>query len=226
VKPKDVVTLCVECSIEMIIGILAILMSGAIYCPLSSNQPVDRLCRLIKQTQSHCTLVHSITALVIPLFSVQIDQVLHSIDYNSIVLEDVSHDNDIAYIIFTSGSTGTPKGVPISHRNFMTCLEALNQKNILIQNDTVLQLCAQTFDIHALEILGALWLGASLSLLRPYGHLDVGYITSVIDKNQISFIIGVPTILTTLTEYVLTTDNKVQPYLPTIRCLCSIGKFL
>ena len=106
---------------------LAIMMAGFVYCPLSSRDPKHRLHALIQQTQSRLALVHWLTKVkfnvdIIPL---DIDSILTDHDVESIV--DVNRlsnvritPEDIAYIIFTSGSTGTPKAVCFQH--FLKCL--------------------------------------------------------------------------------------------------------
>ena len=100
------------------IGILAIEMSGGVYCPLSPRDPQHRLQSLLKQMQSRFVLVHHFTKTMFRMNVV-------SADMDSIITsKDIGNDNDIellttilvtlddvAYIIFTSGSTGIPKAV-------------------------------------------------------------------------------------------------------------------
>jgi non-ribosomal peptide synthetase component F len=97
---------------------LAIEMTGAVYCSLSPQDPEYRLHALVQQTQSQLVLVHYST-------KTKFDHDIMSIDSDSILINNnVNHDIDIgllssmmispdnvAYIIFTSGSTGTPKAV-------------------------------------------------------------------------------------------------------------------
>ncbi len=101
------------------IGILAIEMIGAVYFPLSSRDPKNRLQMLLQQTQTRLVLVHYLT-------KTKFNDDMNLLDINSVVINNnlVNDDvdrlsnveitrNSIAYIIFTSGSTGTPKGVSI-----------------------------------------------------------------------------------------------------------------
>ncbi len=101
------------------IGILAIEMIGAVYFPLSSRDPKNRLQMLLQQTQARLVLVHYLT-------KTKFNDDMNLLDINSVVINNnlVNDDvdrlsnveitrNSIAYIIFTSGSTGTPKGVSI-----------------------------------------------------------------------------------------------------------------
>ena len=222
VKRHDIVTQCVNRSIEMIIGIMAIVMTGATYCPLSPDQPVKRLHSLIAQTQSVCTLIHSATKPFELSNYVEIDKVLLSSGQKQVSIEHIACADDIAYAIFTSGSTGTPKCVPITHQNLNTCLGALKFCNIMTQNDIVLQICSVTFDIHLEEILGTLWLGGQLVLLRHSTYLDMDYVTLVINNSQVTFMSGVSTLFATLVQHL---EERENPFLPTLKCLCFGGKF-
>ncbi|CAF0769190.1 unnamed protein product [Didymodactylos carnosus] len=122
VVPGSIICQCVERSIEMVIGILSILTCGAVYCPLSPNDPPERLCSLIQETKSKHILIHELTE---ERFSVSVeDKNFIRIDVKRIfgsgalngkqlnLLSAVPVDVEkVAYVIFTSGSTGTPKAV-------------------------------------------------------------------------------------------------------------------
>ncbi|CAF4179424.1 unnamed protein product, partial [Adineta steineri] len=116
VIPGEIICQCVERSLSMVIGIMAIEMSGGVYCPLSPRDPEHRLHALIQQTQSRLVLVHWLTKVKFNNDILSID--IHSISANNDVMSDIAVDqlsnitvtpNDIAYIMFTSGSTGIPK---------------------------------------------------------------------------------------------------------------------
>lgn len=105
-------------------------MIGAVYCPLSPQDPENRLHSLVQQTQSRLVLVHPLTTSKFndDINCVDIDKVLH--DDNLKKNLDVDHlssikitPENIAYIIFTSGSTGRPKAVCI--RNFVNMLRLI-----------------------------------------------------------------------------------------------------
>ncbi|CAF3913759.1 unnamed protein product, partial [Adineta steineri] len=113
VLPGDVICQCVERSLSMVIGIMAIEMVGGVYCPLSPRDPQHRLHVLTQQTQSRLVLVHHLT-------KTKFDHDIVSLDIGSIlIMNDLNTDMDnnclssvimkseeIAYTIFTSGSTG------------------------------------------------------------------------------------------------------------------------
>ncbi len=99
---------------------MVIEMIGAVYFPLSSRDPENRLHMLLEQTQTRLVLVHYLTKakfnnniLLLDIDSVLINNNSVSIDVDRLSNVEVTLNN-IAYIIFTSGSTGTPKGVSIN----------------------------------------------------------------------------------------------------------------
>ncbi|CAF3708674.1 unnamed protein product [Rotaria sp. Silwood1] len=199
-------------------------MSGASYCPLSPNQPSARLLSLIEQVKTKCVLSHNRTNTLIPSSDVDISRILPSLNPTNFSDNDVLINiNSIAYVVSTSGSTGIPKLIPISHKNFAACINALSQSSIMMQNETVLQITPTTFDIHIQEILGTLWLGGCICLLRPNGNLDMNYLTSVVQRNQITFAITVPTLLATIAQHVHNYHDKHHTLI-SLQRLCSIGE--
>ncbi|CAF1205440.1 unnamed protein product [Adineta steineri] len=121
VVPGDIVCQCVERSLSMVIGIMAIEMVGGVYCPLSPRDPEHRLDALVEQTQSRLIFVHWLTKKKFndTIIAFDVSSVLVSRD----AISDTDADrlfnvrvtaDDLAYIIFTSGSTGIPK--PVSYK--------------------------------------------------------------------------------------------------------------
>ena len=101
-----------------VIGIMAIEMIGAVYCPLSPRDPEERLHMLVTETKARVVLVHWLTDLkfgvIVPLLRIDnllcIDQWKNDVGLEILSASSVSGES-IAYTIFTSGSTGTPKAV-------------------------------------------------------------------------------------------------------------------
>ncbi|CAF1485098.1 unnamed protein product, partial [Adineta steineri] len=125
IVPGEIICQCVERSLSMIIGIMAIEMSGSVYCPLSPRDPQNRLYTLIEQTQSRIVLIHWLTRAKFhdnDIVLIDIDSILANHDSKGDAdidrLSDVRvTSNDTAYLIFTSGSTGIPKAVRVLNLN-------------------------------------------------------------------------------------------------------------
>jgi hypothetical protein len=113
----DVICQVIERSFEMVIGMIAFLMSGCIYTGLSSREPIARLHTYIQQTSAQLILIHRATQHIpLPSCSVlSIDQVISHYEednqyFSSLDIVDVTPEY-ISHIVFTSGSTGIPKAV-------------------------------------------------------------------------------------------------------------------
>ncbi|CAF0903516.1 unnamed protein product [Adineta steineri] len=229
VIPGEVVCQCVERSLSMVIGIMAIEMAGGVYCPLSPRDPQHRLYALVEQTKSRLVFVHCLTKIKFyhDIISLNIDLVLIindlNTDMNGNCLSNVVMKGDeIAYIIFTSGSTGTPKAVQVRHKNFIDCIHSLAYINSLNKDDTVVQMTRCSFDIHVQEILGSLLMGSTLILLHPGGTTDFDYLFEVLNNRQITYLHTVPSLLHSF--FIFIEQNKKTNAVKYLRSLCSIGE--
>jgi len=123
VKPEVRVGICVERSLEMVIGILAILKAGGAYVPLDPTYPSERLELILKDVQIPILLTQTHLQYRLPLNN----QTLVNIDSDWEIIAQYKEDNlpsevnpeNLAYIIYTSGSTGIPKGTEVAHRNII-----------------------------------------------------------------------------------------------------------
>jgi amino acid adenylation domain-containing protein len=118
--PDVRVGLFVERSLEMVIGILGILKSGAAYVPMDTAYPPERLAFMLSDSGAKLLLTHAPLLGKLPPHGAQVVR-LDEFDWNApaqTVKGDVGAEN-LAYVIYTSGSTGRPKGVGIEHRNIV-----------------------------------------------------------------------------------------------------------
>jgi non-ribosomal peptide synthetase component F len=205
VKPGDVVCQCVDRSIEMIVGIMGIMMSGGVYAPLSPSDTLDRLESLIHQVDAKLVLVNQMSSTHVSLLSVTTVDISEVVNCNASLSDDqidqlsgiIVTPESISHIVFTSGSTGIPKAVQLRHRNFISYMHA----HFVQKNDITLQLASSSFDVHLDEIGGALVEGASLIMLKVGGHLDIDYVTKVIHQNNVTFITPVPSWMSALGRF-------------------------
>ncbi|CAF3887584.1 unnamed protein product [Rotaria sp. Silwood1] len=225
IQPNDIVPLCVERSLEMTIGILATLMSHAIYCPLTPNHPQQRLNGILRQTNARCILTHDMTANKFESKTVNLSSLIrpNNIDIIDQSLNVPRRDFDeVAYIIFTSGSTGEPKGVQLTHRNLLLTVASYAYNGSILPTDTALQITPCSFDAHVPELLGCLIMGGTSILLHPDGNMQLNYLTSLVERNQASYMHSVPSHLSIICEQ-LEKDNAFER-LVTLRSLCSSGE--
>ena len=220
VRPGDIVCQCIDRSIDMVVGIMGIMMSGAVYAPLAPSDPFDRLDAIVRQVNAKLVLVHRPFPLHLRLLHLpvmDIDDLVHCnkplTDSQREQLSRVAVTSDsISHIVFTSGSTGTPKAVQLRHRNFMAYMDA----HFIREDDVILQLASTSFDVHLDEINGALVRGAHLVLLKVGGHLDLDYVTRVIHGSNVTFVAPVPSWMEALNRF-LTENHHAQERVRKVR---------
>src|SRR6202035_3354812 len=100
-----------------------------------------------------------------------------------------------AYVIYTSGSTGRPKGVVNTHRGIVNRLLWMQAAYGLTAADRVLQKTPASFDVSVWEFFWPLLTGARLVMARPDGHQDAAYLVETIEKEGITTLHFVPSML-------------------------------
>ncbi|CAF4666490.1 unnamed protein product [Rotaria socialis] len=232
VQKDEIVCQCVERSIEMVIGLLAILSSGVAYCPLAPADPPTRLATLVRDTRAKTILVHSYTSGTLVVADTSCDL----IKTDSFLISDEEEkdgDDDLkpilvtpnktAYIIFTSGTTGTPKAVVISHSSLIYYLQSSVEIDALRTSDKGVQLSSCTWDVHIHEILGTLFVGGSIVLLRSeQGNRNMDYLARVIESHQVTFVCIVPTLQILLFD--ILEVQQAFHRLNTLRLVWSVGE--
>ena len=177
VQPEVMVGICVERSLEMVIGILGILKAGGAYVPLDPAYPQERLAATLTNAQVSVLLtqedLRSATRLRRSRANLPESKspvVCLDADWDLIKLESEenlpkrSTSENLAYIIYTSGSTGKPKGVMIQHQSLVNYTEAAITGYGISNNDRILQFASISFDAAAEEIFPCLIQGATLIL--------------------------------------------------------------
>jgi amino acid adenylation domain-containing protein len=204
VQPDTLVGLCVERSLEMVIGLFGILKAGGAYVPLDPAYPQERLAFMLADTAASVLLTQHNLVESLPQSKATI--VCLDRDWNAIA--QFSQDNpvctatpfNLAYAIYTSGSTGKPKGVLIQHQSACNYMCWMQSAFPLDSTDKVLQKTPLSFDASVWEFYTPLLAGAQLVLSRPDGHKDVSYLIDLILAKQITILQAVPTLLQALLE--------------------------
>ncbi|EEM96244.1 non-ribosomal peptide synthetase [Bacillus thuringiensis] len=172
VRPDTLVGLCVERSLEMIVGILGILKAGGAYVPLDSTYPDQRLQYILEDASIQLFVTQEslkeLKWLPENVESICLDRDQDEIGKESKTLpvSDVSSQN-LAYVIYTSGSTGNPKGVMIEHHNVIRLFKSTDCWYQFNEKDTWMLFHSYAFDFSVWEIWGALFYGGKLVVV-PY----------------------------------------------------------
>lgn len=180
VQKGDLVGLQLDRSEKMLMAILAILKSGAAYVPIGVDYPEARVEYIVADAQLRVVINENlITACV---------------DHPMPVFERPD-PSAAAYGIYTSGSTGQPKGVINEHAGLYNRLLWMRDDLGIGANDVILQKTPYTFDVSVWELLMPLITGSRLVFARPEGHKDPQYLQELIDREQVSIVHFVPSML-------------------------------
>ena len=166
VGSEVLVGLCMERSLEMIVGLLGILKAGGSYVPLDPTFPAERIAFMLEDAQVPVlvTQQHLITQLPnhgAKVVCLATPETLLAQQSETNLLP-VSTSANLAYVIYTSGSTGRPKGVQILHRAVVNFLMSMRKQPGLTADDTLLAITTLSFDIAGLELFLPLIVGARL----------------------------------------------------------------
>ncbi|WP_082175630.1 amino acid adenylation domain-containing protein [Archangium gephyra] len=167
VGPEVLVGLCVERSVDLVVGILGILKAGGAYLPLDSSYPSERLAFMLEDARVSVLLVHQDKLQRLPAFSGPVVRLDSASDQEAIrrqssePLPSAASPENLAYVIYTSGSTGRPKGSAIFHRG-ICALSYDRDFHPFSPADRVAQASNASFDPSTFEIWGALLHGAHL----------------------------------------------------------------
>jgi aspartate racemase len=190
VGPEVVVGLCVERSVEMIIGLMGILKAGGAYLPVDNNYPQERIAYLLADAGASVVVTSMETDAVLAphgVRTIRVDLDSAIVDQPKSSLASGATSQNLAYIMYTSGSSGQPKGVGVTHHNISRLVMNTNFVRIAA-DDVFLQLAPITFDASTFEIWGALLNGARLVLYSPDYMLDLSKLKSVIRQAEVSIL--------------------------------------
>ncbi|POP90970.1 non-ribosomal peptide synthetase [Pseudomonas syringae pv. syringae] len=200
VGPDVLVGICVERSLELVIGLLAIIKAGGAYVPLDPDYPEDRLVYMMQDSGIGLLLTQAalLERLPIPpqVQSLCLDQHGDWLEgYSTANPVNLSHPLNLAYVIYTSGSTGKPKGAGNSHRALVNRLHWMQKAYALDGSDTVLQKTPFSFDVSVWEFFWPLMTGARLAVALPGDHRDPERLVQTIREHKVTTLHFVPSML-------------------------------
>lgn len=211
------VGICMSRSIEMIVGIVGILKTGAAYVPLDPNYPSERVAFMLKDAGAPILFTEEWAQPLLDGSSAE--RVTPDSDWEEIISESAANPgsmtdlDSLAYVIYTSGSTGQPRGVGITHRSAVSFLNWAHEIYPREMLDGLLAATSICFDLSIYELFLPLCFGGRIILVE-----NVLALPNLISKQEVTLINSVPSVIRELL------NNDALP--PSIRTMNLAGEAL
>jgi amino acid adenylation domain-containing protein len=206
------VGLCMERSVEMIVGLLGILKAGGAYVPLDPAYPQERLAYMLRDSQTGIVLteerlkdkLRSLAPEEVRFISLdgqwaEMNARVAGLRIKKAQLRQRIRPHHLAYVIYTSGSTGKPKGVMVEHGGL--CNLAMAQAAFNVNADSrCLQFASLSFDASIFEIAMALCHGGELHLIMQEESMSGESLARLIQQQGITHATLTPAVLVALPE--------------------------
>ncbi|PEF61862.1 amino acid adenylation domain-containing protein [Bacillus cereus] len=203
VGPETMVGICVERSLEMIVGLLGILKANGVYVPLDPAYPKKRLNYIINDANIQIMITQNNTdwwtSKGIESVNLDKNQRMLSEECTNNLSIEVNAD-DLAYVIYTSGSTGNPKGVLLEHKGLCNLVHVGMNLLHINQNSRVIQFSSFSFDASVFEIFTSLVSGGTLYMCSQDDIMPIEPLTTFLQKNKITHAVLPPAVLNLLNE--------------------------
>ncbi|WP_340203703.1 amino acid adenylation domain-containing protein [Ascidiimonas sp. W6] len=166
VKKEELIPICVNRSIEMIVGIIGILKSGAAFVPIDPEYPTERISYMLEDVDAKMIVTEKPLKDILGTGyeKIYIDIPENYENYKEVLpLPSIQQDH-LGYVIYTSGTTGKPKGVKCTQEGVLNMV--MNQIQVigLTSHDNVLQFASFAFDAFISELFTTLIAGAKLAI--------------------------------------------------------------
>ncbi|MFC0210899.1 non-ribosomal peptide synthase/polyketide synthase [Paenibacillus chartarius] len=209
VQAERIVGIMAERSLEMIVGLLAIMKAGGAYVPIDPEYPQERIRFMLDDSGAQLLLLQaglqdrvSFAGSIVELG----DPAAYDRDGSNLGLE--AGPNDLAYVIYTSGTTGRPKGVMIEHRSIANTIGWKADAYRFTRNDRALMLTPFVFDPFLTHLFGPLVSGATVYLLSDEDSKEPSAIRHAIAESGITHLQSSPSFLMTLLEHMNSHDVR------------------
>ena len=220
VGPEVRVAICVERSVEMIVGLLAILKAGGTYVPLEPSFPEERIAFIQADSQARVLL----TQQHLSLMAWTGETIYLDSDWPEIAREspeapiEVASAENSAHVIYTSGSTGRPKGVVSSHRASINRFAWMWRAYPFVEGEVCCQKTSLSFVDSIWEIFGPLLQGVPLVIIPDDVVKDPQRFITALATNNVTRLVLVPSLLRVMLEL----NEDLAQQLGNLRfCVCS-----
>ncbi len=188
VERETLVAICVERSLEMVVGLLGILKAGGAYVPLDPAYPEQRLAFMLQDTEAPVLLTQERFGERLPAYegkTVCLDRLDEfGLDEGCENLPAIATAESLAYVIYTSGSTGQPKGVMIEHRGVVNLATWHQRQYGVSALDRATLLASTAFDASVWELWPYVTVGAAVRIVPDKIRSNVECLPSWLSKTE------------------------------------------
>lgn len=196
VKEDSLVAICVDRSLDMMVGIWGILKAGAAYVPIDPEYPAERIEYIL--ADSKVLILLSQQSVRARMKAPLLEHTIYLDDWGALSSEPVANPKTalrpehLAYVIYTSGTTGKPKGVLLEHRNLVRLFE--NDQPLFDFGDTDVWTMFHSFcfDFSVWEIFGPLFYGGKLVIVPPSTTKDLEAFMQLLQQAQVTVLNQTP----------------------------------
>nr|WP_307188341.1 non-ribosomal peptide synthetase [Nocardia alba] len=223
VGPESLVGLAIRRSLDLVVGMYAIVAAGGAYVPIDPDHPADRIAHILDTAAPAAVLSTIADAIEVPtgVPVILVDSVaLEQFSDAPVELARPVRPENPAYVLFTSGSTGRPKGVAVSHAAIVNQMAYMGAEYGIGPSDVYLQKTPATFDVSLWGYFLPLRTGAKLVVSTHDGHRDPRYLAETIAAQGVTLTDFVPSMLSVFAAH--TTAGS----LPSLRAVFAAGEAL
>lgn len=228
-KKGQVLAMYMEKSPDAIASVLAILKVGGACLPIHTKNPIDRICKILKDAKCKLVLTDTGGSKKLKAKNFSAVSVINIEKFEKAEYAKLGNpankvkSRDLAFIMYTSGSSGEAKGVQVEHRGVINYVSFLNKKEKINSRDACLQLVPLAFDPVLRDIFCPLLSGAAICLVPDSKSSDYRYIGKLIEKEKTTMVLSIiPVFLDELIDHAKA--NKLK--LKSLRLVATCGEVL
>jgi len=212
---ETLVGICIDKSLELIVGVMGTIKSGGAYVPIDPTYPKERIAHMIEDANVFVLLTQERIVADLPDHSAEViclDSDWEKISHESTKVPtlNVTSDN-LVYVIYTSGSTGKSKGVMVMHRTLVNAYKAW-EETFRLRTDVSshLQMASFSFDVFSGDFVRALCSGGKLVLVQKEWLLEAEKLYTLMVKEKVDIAEFVPAVLRNLVQYLDETGQNLE----------------